>query len=46
MTGGHSFLGIFDRGVIKMGGHSFLQHRKDLAQRTVDIDPLPGARVT
>ena len=22
MTGGHSFLGIFDRGVIKMGGSS------------------------
>jgi len=21
MTGGHSFLGIFDQGVIKMGGH-------------------------
>ena len=27
MTGGHSFLGIFDRGVIKMGGHPFLRHR-------------------
>ena len=27
MTEGHSFLGIFDRGVIKIGGHPFLQHR-------------------
>ena len=27
MTGGHSFLGLFDRGVIKMGDHSFLRHR-------------------
>ena len=28
MTGGHSFLGLFDRGVIKMGGHPFLRHRQ------------------
>ena len=27
MTGGHSFLGIFDQGVIKMGSHLFLRHR-------------------
>ena len=27
MTGGHSFLGIFDLGVIKKGGHPFLRHR-------------------
>ena len=27
MTGGHSFLGIFDRGIIKVGGHPFLRHR-------------------
>ena len=27
MTGGDSFLGIFDRGVIKMGCHPFLRHR-------------------
>ena len=27
MTGDHSFLGIFDQGVIKMGGHPFLRHR-------------------
>ena len=29
MTGGYSFLGIFDRGVIKTGGHPFLRHRNN-----------------
>ena len=34
MTGGHSFLGIFELGVIKMGGHPFLRHR--------DVVLVPG----
>ena len=39
MTGGHSFLGLFDHGVIKMGGHSFLRHRSYSVQRCKWIPP-------